>query len=648
VKQTGPAGRQKAKPASVQKGRPFGYTQGRLVGPFLFVAGVGLLIRVSYVLQARQNDPLFFAPQLDALYHHQWALAIASGMEFIHDAYFRAPLYPAFLALIYKLFGVNLLMARLVQAVIGGVSCGLLYLIGQRLFDKRTGTVAGLVMAGYPLFIYFDGELLISVLLVFLILLGFLLLLRSRERDRQWWLPGLVFGLAAIARPNVLAFGAVVPVWFVIEEGRRWWKRALMFGLAVLVPIVPVTVRNYLVSRRLVVIAWQAGTNFYIGNNEYSDGTTAIVPGTRGSWWGGYNDVKQAAEKVLGRELKGAEIDRFWFSQGLDFWRRQPGKALLLTLRKLYLWFAGYEVSNDRDLYFFKRYTFLNILLFQTGWLKFPFGVVLPLALAGSYLTRRRWRRLLPVYLFLSTYALSFIFFFVTARYRMPTVPFFILLAVQAVRELRQRQPWSVWPLVIGSFLLFNINLAGTGRLADPGQNHFTAALGWRSQGKLSQARAELSRALELDSATNILSLEATMLIEQGMIDQARQRAQAAVRLHPNEPDAYGIAGNVLAAAGKLDSARLCFQRVIELDPYSVEGWNNLGNIALSQHELGRAKEYYRQALEISPAFTTALFHLGLTLYYEGKPDSARALWQQVLKLDPNHESARQALAQLH
>ena len=61
-------------------------------------------------------------------------------------------------------------------------------------------------MAAYPLAIWFDGELLLEGLLTFLVLLGFVLLLRSRDTDRQWWLPGIAFGLAAITRPNVLAF----------------------------------------------------------------------------------------------------------------------------------------------------------------------------------------------------------------------------------------------------------------------------------------------------------------------------------------------------------------------------------------------------------------------------------------------------------
>ncbi|MCX7731965.1 MAG: tetratricopeptide repeat protein [candidate division WOR-3 bacterium] len=636
-----PAGR---KAVTVKEPEPL-----RRFGPVLvFALAFGL--RLVYLLQARANDPLFYAPQLDGLYHHQWALAVSRGLEFINDAYFRAPLYPLFLGMLYRLFGVNLFLVRLVQALLGSAGCVLVMLLGRRVFDLRTGFYAGLMMAVYPLLIFFDGELLIPVLLIFLLLAGFVLLY---QEERGWFylpLAGLCFGLGAIARPNVLVFVLALFFWLLLRPHRRRLSRALLFGLAVLVPILPVTVRNYIKSRSFVLIAWQAGTNFYIGNNEYSDGTTAIVPGTRGSWWGGYNDVKRIAEQTAGRPLRGVEIDRFWISKGLEFWRRSPARALLLTLRKLYLWFAGYEVSNNRDIYFFKRFTFLNWLIFQTPVFKFPFGFVLPLALAGIYLTRKKWRVLVPVYLFLGAWCLSFIPFFVTERYRLPTVPFYLLLAVAGVRSFfqRERRERTFAGLIFaGALILFNLNLAGAGRKADMAQNLFQAANGWYETGRLERAQTALEQALALDSATNILSLQATILLAQNRIEEAEKIAQAAVRLHPQEADAWGIAGNVHAAAGQLDSARLMFERVIELDPYGPEGWNNLGNLHLSTGELERARFCYEQALRNSPNFVLALFHLGLVDYYQGRKDSAHLRWLRVLELDPEFEKARRALQEL-
>jgi tetratricopeptide (TPR) repeat protein len=674
---------------------------------FFAVAGVAFVLRLIHLLQLRHNDPLFLSPQMDALYHHEWALAIAAGREFITDAFFRAPLYPYFLGLTYKVVGANLMVVRIIQALIGSAGCGLTYLLARRMVGKRQASsvksqasansaksksdvhhsslsaqrsdavprIAGLMMAVYPLAIWFDGELLLESLLTFLVLLGFVLLLRSRDTDRHWWLPGIVFGLAAITRPNVLAFLALVPIWLFLEErtgfkGSRvpgfrsenrtpgpqtprtrsvWVRLALLWGTAAVV-ILPVTIRNYVVSGQLVPIAWQAGTNFYIGNSAESDGVTAIVPGTRPTWWGGYDDVRRLAEEAAGRPLKGAEIDRYWLGKGLEFWRRQPGKALGLLLRKTFIWFAGHEVSNDRDLYAVKRYSFINYLFFDSRFLKFPFGILLPLALAGAWFCRGQWRRFLPLYLFAGAYSLSFIVFFVTSRYRLPMIPIVAILAATGLMGLigaiSRRERGVALAVAAAAFLLLNANLAASGRPGSPALNHFDAAIGLHEQGKDAEALAELREALKLDSATGVLSVEADLLAAHGEFAEAERAARAAIRLHPSDADGYGILGNVFAYAGRFDSAAVYFEELLKRSPYELKAWTNLGNIALVHRDFVKARYYYEGALKIQPTDAQAMYSLGLCDYYEGKVADARVRWQQTLKLDPTFTKAKQALEQ--
>jgi 4-amino-4-deoxy-L-arabinose transferase-like glycosyltransferase len=641
---------------------------------FLVIAGVAFLLRLIHILQLRQNDPLFLSPQMDALYHHQWALAIAAGKQFINDAYFRAPLYPYFLGLLYKVFGANLLVVRIIQALIGSAGCGLVYLLARQLLKQQAAShkpqatprpglhssdavprLAGLVMAAYPLAIWYDSELLLEGLLTFVVLLGFVLLLRSRGTGRQWWLPGLVFGLAALIRPNVLAFLAVLPVWLVLERGRTGPPRqavltrvAFVWGAAAVV-VLPVTIRNYVVSRQFVPIAWQAGTNFVIGNNPQSDGVSAIVPGTRGSWWGGYDDVKRLAEEAEGRSLKGAEIDRFWMNKGLEFWRKEPGKALSLLLRKTFLWFAGFEVGNETDLYAVKRYSFINYLFFNSRFLKFPFGILLPLALAAVWLLRREWRRFLPVYLFIGAYSLSFIFFFVTARYRTPMVPFVAILAGTGLMGLMRRLPGRGIAVIIAvaAFFLLNANVGVAGRITSPDQSHFAEALRLHAQARDGEALRELRTALQHDSATNVLSFEATLLQRMGDIVGAERSARAGVRLHPNDPDAWGTLGYVFATTNRLDSAAHYYEVALQVNPYSLQAWVNRGNVALNTRRFAEARHYYEGALKVRPTHAEAIFYVGMCDYYEGKLAEARARWQQALKLDPSLVRAKQALEQL-
>ena len=251
------------------------------------VVGLALLLRVVHVLFSRES-PFFAAPTLDGDYHLQWARAFAAGETFREGPFFRAPLYPWFLGVCLKLFGPSVLIPRLVQAVLGATATWLTYLVGKRAFCAPVGLVASVLVATSWVLIYFDGELLIPTLIVPLDLWALYLTLGLRDRPtaKQAGFAGAVWGLSAIARPNVLLFMPFLAGWLA-WRARPAWRKGLAPVLALtagtLAPILPITFTN--VARGdFALISTQAGVNFWIGNNPGSDGSSAIVPGTRGGW----------------------------------------------------------------------------------------------------------------------------------------------------------------------------------------------------------------------------------------------------------------------------------------------------------------------------------------------------------------------------
>ena len=196
-----------------------GFRRG-LVG--LFVLAV--LIRVVYVLQM-QASPAFEAPFMDALYHWEWAGALAGGERFQEGPFFRAPLYPWFLGALMKLLGPGLLAPRLVQALLGGLTVALTYLVGKRAFSPAAGVVAATLAATSWVLVHFDGLLLIPALIVPLDLWALYLTLGlAREATpRRAALAGGVWGLSAIARPNVLLLMPVLAAWLLWRARPEWW-----------------------------------------------------------------------------------------------------------------------------------------------------------------------------------------------------------------------------------------------------------------------------------------------------------------------------------------------------------------------------------------------------------------------------------------
>lgn len=402
------------------------------------VLALALILRIVYVLESRAN-PFFDEPQMDAGYHVEWARAFAHGRDFQPGPFFRAPLYPWFLGLVFRLFGEGLLLPRLIQAVLGTISVALVHAIGARAFDRRTGLLAALMAATYWMLIYFEGELLLPVLEVLFDLLAIWLSLRAGERPSfvRCALAGLAWGVASIVRPNVLLFAPFVAVWIAVRkdptsltQGTQVVRaaRAAVFGLALSLPILPITAYNRLVGNDSVLISSQAGVNLWIGNNPASDGSSAIVPGTRADWWGGYHDQIRQAEVAEGRSLKPSEVSDWYTKKALGFVRAEPSKALRHLLFKLRLFWMDFELGNNQDERFF-AYRFGPLLRF----LPLGFGVLAPLSILGLVLSAPGLRRRWPLWGFVPVYTASVVAFFVCSRFRVPVLPVLMVFAAHSL-----------------------------------------------------------------------------------------------------------------------------------------------------------------------------------------------------------------------
>jgi len=541
-----------------------------------------LTLRLIYVGQLR-SSPDFDHPAMDALYHDQWAQAIATGERFVEGAYFRAPLYPAFLGLIYTVCGHDYLAPRLAQAVLGALSCGLLYLVGRLVFARWVAGVAGLAAGSYWILIYLDGELLIPPLIVFLDLLLILCLLQAYRRPAAWLfaLAGVLLGLSAIARPNILLFGPGIVAWLLWLH-RRQLARGLFYSAITtagcLLVVLPITVRNWIVGRDLVLIASQGGVNFYIGNNPESDGCTAVVPGTPGDWWGGYYATIARAEQAAGRKLKPSEVSDYYYNEAFKFIREQPARFVGLMLLKVRLFWSWWEFSNNKGVYFWTE-QFTPIMKF----LPLGFGVVGPLGLLGLALCWRRRAELFPLWGFILIYMVSIVIFFCTERYRVPVLPLLILLAVFAVgtlvRTLRERRHRLLGVrlavLAAATLLVYTTPRRLTQR-NDPGDY------------------AALGHAYEL----------------RGDIELAMQSYQQAVRLRPGYLTAHYNLGTLLGRSGRPAEAIAELRRALAARPVLAAGetverivlaHTNLATALAQTGDLGEAIEHYHAAINLEP-----------------------------------------------
>jgi hypothetical protein len=169
--------------------------------------------------------------------------------------------------------------ARIVEALLGVAAIVVVFLLGRRLGGGPAGLIAAFAVAVYPPFIHSTGELMSEPPAIFTLPAAVLSFLwaSEQERLRAWLLPGFLFGLTALIRPEYLLVAVAFALFTAIRVGReRGWRPGLagaaLLVVALLVPIVPWTVRNAVVLGRVVPISTGGGKALYVGTFLPADG----------------------------------------------------------------------------------------------------------------------------------------------------------------------------------------------------------------------------------------------------------------------------------------------------------------------------------------------------------------------------------------
>lgn len=623
----------------------------------IIVFGIALAVRLVYLLQIRSN-PYFYTPIVDELWHLQWAMDILKSNFWGDDVFFRGPLYPYFLALLLKITSFDYFWSRLLQMILAAGSVSLTYLLGREFFTEWVARIASLFAAFYGTMILYEGMFLIEPLFIFLSLMGFLILARYRDRAHRkpfFW-AGLLFGLAAIARPNILLVVLLLAGWiFVHFQTRASSGRAFLILVAFLVgvslPIIPVTTRNYLVADDFVPISWQGGINLYLGNNTVAEGLTMMMPeialDARVPWPKFIPVITEYAEKESGRRLKPSQVSAFWSDKAKQFILEHPGKFIGLTFKKLVYFFSGFENSDQTDIYDFRKYSPLISTLIFDGRLRFPFGLLAPLALVGIGLCWPRRRELYPLLIFFLGYVPTVVLFLVTARHRLAVIPIMLLFAAQTIvilwNESRQRhfKKASIIVAVLAALILLsNTNFFDLG-FQNPSQIHYNLALASSRKGDYEGALREYQLAIEKAPMAPALyfGLGSTYSLMDRYQD-AIEPLSRALSIDPQYTDACIVLGNAYMELGKTEQAELSFRRASALDSNRAEPYINLAEIRLSKNERGQAAQLYRKALRRQPSNHVVCTKLGVLYGQAGDTATAFNYFRRSLNIQPRYAAA--------
>jgi tetratricopeptide (TPR) repeat protein len=620
---------------------------------------LALAVRVIVLWQLSDNYPGFNEPSVDSRWHLLWAREIAAGDWLGSGVFYRAPLYPYFLGTIIAILGENLWIIRIIQALMGSVTAVLVYLLGRRVFGRGIGAGASLIWAFWATAIYYESEFLIPVLIIPLNLWALYYLAGSIKKRR--WNPrsalfvGLILGLSAIARPNILIFAAGLVLWifwrlphFGPARKRPWISiGALVAG--VMLPISVVTVRNAVVGHDFVLIAYQGGVNLYLGNNPESDGLTMILPEVRLTedidWTEFVRTTDSIASVESGRALKPSEISSFWVKKTINSVLSRPGAEIVLLLKKLYYFWSGFENGDNTDIYRHAKYSFLLRIGLWHWVIWFPFGIVSAFGLWGMWVTRRQSREVELVNVFVWVYMLSVVGFLVTARHRLPVVPVIILFAMagmnRAIALLKLKTPPAkkIGNLaVIGLLLIVTNSSLFEAGLSNPIQYYYQQGLIFDRKKDYSRAMEEYQKALAIwpnhfPSRRNL----AYDFYLQGDYASAIQNFTWALGAKPDDPETFNNLGLAYRASGDTTSAIAVFKLAIRNNPHLIEPYLNLGDTYRALKDTVLSREAYLLALNIDSTYGPAMNNLGLLYIQEGNREEARDVLERGTRLAPDY-----------
>ena len=566
------------------------------------------LLRCLYIWQIA--DAPFFELRIgDSEAYHLWAQRIAAGDWLGQDVFYQAPLYPYFLAVVYRIFGDGAFQLRLLQAVIGATSCALIAAAGARLWGRR-GIVAGVILAIYPTAIFLDGLLEKSALVTMFtaLLLALLATSPGNARHHSWFATGIVLGLLVLTRENAIMLIVPVLLWITLSSGRQSFRNSYgavaIFLAGCALVLSPVAVRNYAVSGEFHLTTSQFGPNFYVGNHPGASGTYEALVAGHGSAADEREDATRLAQDAVGRELTSREVSSFWTRRSIEFIRSQPTAWLTLLARKAALTFNADTVADTESQDVYAEWSPLLRLLGVIG-----FGALLAVAVYGAAASATEWRRLWWLYAVGATYAASVIAFYVFERYRFPLVLVLMLFAAAAFRETKSRT--RRWAPFLAAFVALALAHLPVGDARGSQATHYFAiatAIA-KNPTRVEQAKEFYGRAL--DAAPEFPAAQvglATLLTRTGHAEDAIPYYEAALASWPDYAEAHNNLGVALQAVGRPKDAAEAFEQALRLRPDDAdarrglaETLNNLGATLATEGHMAEAIAHFERALQLNP-----------------------------------------------
>ncbi|MEK9158164.1 MAG: glycosyltransferase family 39 protein [Patescibacteria group bacterium] len=383
------------------------------------------------------------------------------------------PLYPFFIASLYKVFGRSQDVVRVAQIIMFAATIVALYFLSKSLTTPSLALLASSISAVFYGLARPTGSLYRETLIIFFAVIIMLALYKACTGLRLVWfaVAGAVLGLYVLLNSSSQFFFVFITAGIVLVlYSKVTWKqvfvRCAVFLVALIIVLSPWIIRNQ-VSKADAIIAPRAGLvllrrlesanvlyeNYKLNLMGYTLGyffSESIDPNILKKIFRPTNQIEERQAQLLKEGYSYGEIDSIFLEEFKSQIKFAPHKYLSIVLINFLhlnnpfipdkddlanvstiLLFTG---DRHPDLEFYSKATV--ILTLRVGWLIF-----FTLTAYGIYKTRTRWRNFVFIFLYLAYINIIFSASHGIPRFALPMYPFYILLAVIGLSHILKRYP---------------------------------------------------------------------------------------------------------------------------------------------------------------------------------------------------------------
>jgi len=338
------------------------------------------------------------------------------------------PLYPLLIAGVFQLFGIysqaSAFILLTLNSIFSALTCILIFLIAKRCFSERVAVWSAWAWALLPSVMYWSTrwvwETSLAALLL-AVLFWLTLVMEEREGLKPWLTFSLIWGIAALTNPSLLAFLPASGLWIWYHRwklGKRSLAGVVLASGVFLGCIAPWLIRNYRTFGQPVFLRSNFGAELRIGNG----------PGANGTWMEYLHPTQNVFEMERYRRLGEMAYVKERKQEAIDFIRQDYGRFLGLSQKRFIYYWGGVPRQE------------------KIAWLAPMKNAIFLLSSALAFwgLARALRKHRPGAWLFFGLflcYPAVYYFVFPHPRYRHPIEPELLILLLYVISEAERKQP---------------------------------------------------------------------------------------------------------------------------------------------------------------------------------------------------------------